>query len=92
MADKMRRMVRKQLNIDPTHDDALKRLAAERNVSESEVVRQAIALFIEHEEADRIKGERAATALEELFAEWDSIPWSPASEGSRRFGIYDDLG
>lgn len=92
MADNVRRMVRKQLNIDPAQDDALKRMAAERNISESEVVRQAIAQFIENEEGERAKAQRSAAALEGLFAEWDATPWEPGPSGLYRFGIYDDLG
>jgi hypothetical protein len=92
VADNIRRMVRKQLNIDPTQDDALKRLAAERGISESEVVRQAIELFIEHEEGERAKASRAAAALEGLFAEWDATPWAAPPQGLYRFGVYDDLG
>jgi hypothetical protein len=92
MPDNVRRMVRKQLNIDPTQDDALKQLAGQRGVSESEVVRQAIALFIEHEQRDRMKNARSAAALEGLFAEWDTIPWDAPLPGANRFGIYDDLG
>lgn len=92
MADSVRRMVRKQLNIDPAQDDALKRMAAERGASESEVVRQAIALFIASEEEERVRSQRAAAALDGLFADWDAIPWESPPSGVYRLGVYDDLG
>jgi hypothetical protein len=92
MADKMRRMVRKQLNIDVTHDAALKRLATERGVSESEIVRLAIDELITHDNAVKLRDQRSAAALESLFAEWDATPWNPPDHSAFRFGLYDDLG
>jgi hypothetical protein len=88
----MRRMVRKQLNIDATHDDALKRLAAERGVSESEVVRLAIEELIARDSAAKLRDQRSAAALEGLFAQWDATPWDPPESSAFRFGLYDDLG
>lgn len=92
MSDKMRRMVRKQLNIDAKHDDALKRLAAERGVSESEVVRLAIEELVARDSAAKLREQRSAAALESLFAEWDATPWNPPDHSAFRFGLYDDLG
>lgn len=91
MADSVKRMVRKQLNIERAQDDAIKRLALVRGVSESEVVREAIDELVERDEAQRMRAKRGVAALDALFAEWDEIPFGPVPEGLYRFGVYDDI-
>jgi len=51
-------MVRKQVYIEPEQEIALKRIADERNITEAEIIRQAIALWLEQDARAR-----RATAL-----------------------------
>ena len=84
-------MVRKQLNIAPEQDEVLKRLAADRGISESELVREAIDHFIglAREDAER---EERVRRLHELYARWDRMPFerTPSQKGYR-LGCYDDI-
>jgi hypothetical protein len=92
MADSGRPMVRRSFSITAAQAVALKWLAAERGITEAEVIRQALQRFIEREGSNRIPSDQGADALEVLFAEWDAIPWSAPPTGLERFGVYEDRG
>lgn len=84
--------MRKQINIDIEQDEVLKRLAEERRVSESELVREAIDLLVQ---ADRATHARiaAVASIEELWARWDTE--AAAGDGfaaptGYRLGCYDE--
>lgn len=91
MTDSVRRMVRKQLNIEPEQDEALKSLAAKRGVSESELAREAIDMLVRDTAARDAAADRSLRILEELFAEWDASPLDLGAlpSGAYRFGLYD---
>lgn len=69
----MARMIRKQIVIDAEREATLERLAAERGVSQSEVIRQAIDEMVAGEEARRVDVERQREAAEWLDAFFESV-------------------
>lgn len=71
----MSRMVRKQILLDEETDSRLEALAAERGVSQSELVRDALASLMEE-----------AKAVAERDAAWDELEaaWRRAGEEARR--------
>lgn len=89
MADKLRHMVRKQLNIEREQDDELKRLARERGTSESELVREAIDALLAAD-SRRADAGRTLAATHALFEEWDRIGLGQMSKRAYRLGVYDD--
>lgn len=66
----MGRMVRKQIVIEPEQEDAVARLAAERGVSQSELIRHAIELYLQDA---RTESERDK-AFAELMEMFDNAP------------------
>lgn len=64
----MARMIRKQIVIDAQREAVLERLASERGVSQSEVIRQAIDEMVAAEEQRAAEEERRREAAEWLDA------------------------
>lgn len=64
----MARMIRKQIVIDAEREALLERLAAERGVSQSEVIRQAIDEMVAAQEERRADEQRQREAAEWLDA------------------------
>jgi Arc/MetJ-type ribon-helix-helix transcriptional regulator len=75
----MARMVRKQIVLDPAQESALASLAAERGVSQSELIRRAIDALLEHEGCEVAKDR----AWDELL-DWFETP--------RYLGLTDEHG
>ncbi len=72
----MGRMIRKQIVIDDEREATLARLAKERGVSQSELIRQAIDEMVEaaeSREADEKRREEAHRWLMEYFEEGESL-------------------
>jgi predicted DNA-binding protein len=93
----MSRMVRKQILLDEETDSRLEALAAERGVSQSELVREALASLMDEA---KVVAERDA-AWERLVAGWrraseearrraDRGDTVPADRGWTRDELYDD--
>jgi len=84
----MSQLVRKQVYIEPRHEDFLKRAAAETGLSEAEIIRQAIDLWQE-QIADR-RRVRQLWAQERAFIEsWAALGVVPGGRSWTRDELYD---
>ncbi len=76
-------MIRKQIFIPRDQDEALKRLSQQTGRSEGALVRDAIALRLQQEDA-------AATKWQELLREWASRDVDDQPRTWRRDDLYSD--
>ena len=76
-------MIRKQIFIRRDQDEALKRLSQQTGRSEGALVRDAIALRLQQEDA-------AATKWQELLREWASRDVDDQPRTWRRDDLYSD--
>jgi hypothetical protein len=90
-------MIRKQIVIDAERDQLLARLARERGVSQSELIRQAIDEMVDAEQTKEADVERRREAHEWLTAFFEKgLPLHTVDENGNRTwtreGLYDDRG
>ena len=86
----MARMVRKQLYIDDEQEAALKRLASDRGVTEAELVRDALARYLD--DVERAEADAAWERIMAFSRERAALGPAPGKRDWTREDIYDRPG
>lgn len=88
----MARMIRKQIVIDAEREALLERLAAERGVSQSEIIRQAIDEMVAAEEQRTAEARRRQEAAEWLDAFFEQgLPLGTVDDNGARTWTRESL-